>query len=255
MPQLENLQIVFLSYPISSCNVEGQLVHMPIMIRATLPNLRCFQFDGGGAYMEAVLCQITAPRLERVRILIEQPAFSVPSLLQIISTTENLRFDCADFTFSNLQVYVSLYLSDEAKVHTLSKVSMTANGWPLDEQVSSVVQIFNCPRQIFSTVERLTLKRGGASDNRDEADRTKWRKLLRSFSNVKTLCVNDGLVKEISRCLRLDDGERPLELLPELQELLYHGREGDTADALTSFIDTRRNAGNPVTLDFPRLKE
>jgi len=59
--------------------------------------------------------------------------------------------------------------------------------------------------------------------------------------------VEDGLVEELSRCLRLEDGELPLELLPELQELTYFG-SGDTGDAFTSFIDARQNAGRPVTL-------
>jgi hypothetical protein len=45
----------------------------------------------------------------------------------------------------------------------------------------------------------------------------------------------------------LDDGELPLELLPELQELTYSGI-GDASDAFKSFVDARQNAGCPVTL-------
>jgi hypothetical protein len=41
-----------------------------------------------------------------------------------------------------------------------------------------------------------------------------WRKLLRSFSNVKILRIDRRLVGELSRSLRPDDGELPLELLP-----------------------------------------
>jgi hypothetical protein len=52
---------------------------------------------------------------------------------------------------------------------------------------------------------------------------------------------------ELSRCLRLDDGEHPLDLLPELEELTYPvGSKAD--DPFTSFIDARQNAGRPVTL-------
>jgi hypothetical protein len=64
---------------------------------------------------------------------------------------------------------------------------------------------------------------------------------------VKTLCVRRGLVVELSRCLRLGDGEHPLELLPELQELTYSGSD-NVKDAFTSFIDARKDAGRPVTL-------
>jgi hypothetical protein len=56
-----------------------------------------------------------------------------------------------------------------------------------------------------------------------------------------------GSSGELSRCLRLDDGEHPLELLPELQDLTYSG-SGNASDAFTPFIDVRQNAGRPVTL-------
>jgi hypothetical protein len=99
-------------------------------------------------------------------------------------------------------------------------------------------------------VEHLTLVHGlhtRSSEEHNEIDRTEWRKLLRSFSNVKTLCIEDGLVMELSRCLRLDDGEHPLELLPELQELTYPA-SSKADDAFTSFIDGRQNAGRFVIL-------
>jgi hypothetical protein len=103
---------------------------------------------------------------------------------------------------------------------------------------------------MFSAVEHLTLEHevhSQSSEEHNEVDRTEWRKLLRPFSNVKTLRIDNGLVEELSRCLQLEDGELPLELLPELQELTYFG-SGDTGDAFTSFIDARQNAGRPITL-------
>jgi hypothetical protein len=113
-----------------------------------------------------------------------------------------------------------------------------------------MAQIFDSHNQIFSTVEHLTLEHKvhtRSSEEHNEVDRTEWRKLLELFSNVKTLRVDHGLVKELSRSLRLDDGEHPLDLLPELQELTYSGNS-DTGDVFTSFIDARQNAGHPVTL-------
>jgi hypothetical protein len=85
------------------------------------------------------------------------------------------------------------------------------------------------------------------SEEHNEVDRTEWRKLLRSFRNVKTLRIGNGLVEELSRCLRLEDGELPLGVLPELQELTYSG-SGNAGDAFISFTDSRQNAGRPVTL-------
>jgi hypothetical protein len=101
-------------------------------------------------------------------------------------------------------------------------------------------------------VEHLNLVHevhGRSSEEHNEVNRAEWRRLLRPFSNVKTLRIaeGEGLVEDLSRCLRLEDGELPLEVLPELQELTYSG-SGDTGDGLTPFIDARRNAGRPVNL-------
>ena len=116
----------------------------------------------------------------------------------------------------------------------------------LDWQVSSVAQIFNSLIQISSTVEHLTLRHkthGQSSEEHNAIDPTEWRELLRSFSNVKALDVDDGLVEELSRSL-LDDGKLPLEILPELQELTYSGR----GNVFKPFIDARQDAGRPVSL-------
>ena len=45
-----------------------------------------------------------------------------------------------------------------------------------------------------------------SSEEHNEADRSKWRQLVGSFRNVKTLRIDEGLVEELSRCLELDDG-------------------------------------------------
>jgi hypothetical protein len=100
----------------------------------------------------------------------------------------------------------------------------------LDLQVSAVAQISNSLSQIFSAVEHLTLSyeaHSRSSDEHNEVAHAEWRRIPRSFSNVKTLCVEDGPDEEISRFLRLDDGELPLDLLPKLHELTY-SRNSDT---------------------------
>ena len=246
MPQLETLFIDFL-FPIPKRDVERQLLQTPIMTDVILPNLRWFAFKGISSYMEAIVHRITTPRLEKLDFqFYKQLSFSVPRLLHFMHTTENLTFDRAKFEFFSNEVHVEVY-PRETETYALSAYVPC---WHLDWQVSSVAQIFNPLSQILSTVEHLTLEHtvhSRSSEEHNEVDRTEWRKLLRSFSNVKTLHIDDGLVKELSRSLRLDDGEAPLELLPELQELTYSG-SGNGGDVFTSFIDARQNAGRPVAL-------
>ena len=247
MSQLENLWIVF-SFPVPNRDVERQLTHTPITAHITLPNLRLFTFRGVSAYLEAVVCRITIPRLENLHILFfKQLTFSVPRLELFTNTTENLRFDNAVIAFQDERVW--MYFREANKHPCMVGVYC----WHLDWQVSSVAQMSHALSQVSSAVEHLELLHevhSRSSEEHNDVDRTEWRSLLRSFSNVKSLFVEEGLVEQLSRCLGLEDGESPLELLPELQELTYHGRR-DTSDAFTPFIDARRSAGRLVTVVHP----
>ena len=248
MPQLENLEIAF-TFPVPNRDVEGQLTHTPIMTHITLPNLRLFRFRGVSAYLEAVVCRITTPRLESLYIqLFKQFTFSVPHLVQFMNTTENLRFDDVVIEFQDNQIHVLMSFREASTYAFVVMVDCRQFDW----QASSVTQICNALSQVFSVVEHLTLRHkvhSQSSEEHNDVDRIEWHKLLGSFSNVKTLRVQDGLVEQVSRCLRLEDGELPLELLPELQDLIHLGSSG-SGDAFTPFIDARQNAGRPVSLVF-----
>jgi hypothetical protein len=247
MPQLETLTISF-KFPIPNRDVERQLTHTPIIAPVTHSNLRHFQFHGVSTYLEALVHRIAVPRLEKLHIeFSNQLGFTIPRLVQLMGAAENLRFDSANLRFSDDQVDATVHPHGKLKMYVFAILVLC---WHLDWQVSSASQISNSLSQIFSVVEHLNLAHnvhGRSSEEHNEVDRAEWRRLLRPFRNVKTLRIAKGLVEDLSRCLRLEDGELPLELLPELQELTYSG-SGDTGDGFTSFIDARRNAGRPVTL-------
>ena len=69
----------------------------------------------------------------------------------------------------------------------------------LDWQVSSIAQISNALGQAFYTVEHLIFAHDvlhdESSEERSNVDHTDWQKLLRSFSDVKTLRSDDGLIE------------------------------------------------------------
>ena len=248
MYQLETL-LIFFHFVVPNREVERQLMRAPITTHVTLLNLRLFAFQALSVYSEAVLSRITAPRLEILQIGYKQLTFSIPELVQFIRRTENFKFARAKFEFLSGRVYVSVNPNETNMVE--DALSIIVDCWHLNWQVSSVAQIFNALSQIFVTVEHLTLVHGvhiqSSEEHNEVADRTEWRKLLRSFNNVKTLRIKDGLVGELSRCLPSEDGEHPLEVLPELRELTFSG-SGNANDAFNSFIDARQNAGRPVTL-------
>ena len=247
MPQLETL-LVYFYFPVPNRDVERQLTHTPLTTHITLPNLHFFDFHGVSTYLETLARWVTTPRLEKLTIeFFNQLTFSVPRLLHVMGATENFTFKSARFWFLDEYIGMEVYPHEEAEMYALSILVTCCH---LDWQVSSAAQISNLLSPAFSAVEHLTLQHGvhsRSSEEHDEADRTEWRQLLGSFKNVKTLRIDEGLAEELSRCLELDDGELPLELLPELQELTYSGSR-NTGDGFTSFIDARQDAGHPVTL-------
>ena len=247
MPQLE-IAVISFDFPVCSSHVGGQFMHTAIAAPVTLPNLRCFIFKGVTAYFEALLHRISAPRLETLRIdIFNQLTFSVPRLLHFVGTTENIRFKTAKFKFSDRNVNVEVYPHEDADMYALS---FTFGCWQLDWQVSFAAQIFNVLSPVLSAVEHLNFEHefhSQSSEEHNEVDPTEWRKLLRSFRNVKTLRIAEGLVEELTRCLQLDDGKLSSEMLPELQELSYSG-SGNTGGAFTSFIDACQTAGRPITV-------
>lgn len=246
LPQLQTLWFNFHSF-ITNHDVERQLLHTPVVTHATLPNLRRFAFGGASAYLEALLPHMTTPVLERLRIeFFSQFSFSIPHLPQFLSTIENIRFSSATLTFDE-SVFVSVYPHVGAEIDSLS---MRVRCRDLNWQVASVAQILDELRIVSSVVECLTLdyRRDSISPEwHNEADRSQWRELLRPFSKVKLLRVPDSLVGAISRSLQPEEGESPLEVLPELEELSC-SRSSNTRDPFTVFIDSRRIAGHPVSL-------
>ncbi|KAI0286299.1 hypothetical protein BC826DRAFT_1049402 [Russula brevipes] len=174
-------------------------------------------------------------------------AFSVPCLLQFLNTAENFKYSNAVLRFTNESVGISVHLSEPTWQHTFQVQVLSSH---LGRQVSSFTKILNVLGPVFSAVKHLTLSFLAYSQSagiHNRVDRAQWHRLFGSFGNVNTLRVNLGFYRALSRILTSDDGESPMELLPELNQLSVPER-ADVVDAFASFIDARRNTGRPVTL-------
>jgi hypothetical protein len=197
--------------------------------------------------LEALLPHVTTPLLETLKLqFFNQLTFSVPRLLQFMTTTDNFRFNSVRLLFYHEAVAVFIFPTVETEICSF-KVDVYCEH--LDWQVSSVAQILSVLSPLFSNVVDITLDYRGhtlSSESHNQVDRAQWRELLGSFRNVKTLRVHNGLVRDLSHCLQLD-GEPPLELLSELTELVRPA--GSVNDkTFSAFIHEREVAGQPVNL-------
>ena len=254
LSQLETLEV---TASVLQVNRDAEM-HTPTITHTTLPNLRWLSLQGVIAYLEVLVHRIAAPRLERLHIAFyEHLTNSIPCIVWIMNTeNKKLRSDSAKFEFADSHVrveslpYDALYFHPDQWCYPCS--FGISNSWMrINGHISSMSQIVDALGQVLSVVEHLILDRevyylSPGQGFEVEVDRTELHKLLRPFVNVKSLRVNHRLVKEFSRSLQLDDGELPLEILPELQELTYSAGSFDVTFA--SFIDARQNAGHPVSL-------
>jgi hypothetical protein len=217
------------------------------MPHITLPNLREFYFKGVSAYLEGLVAQISAPVLSLLEIeFFNQLSFTVPHLLQFMGTLEILSFNTVRLVFNDRSTAFQLGESTNRGYPFWVRISCGHLDW----QVSSTAQILDTLQPVLSVVEQLTLihyKHNRSSEWHNEVDRTQWRQLFRPFSNLKTVRVPNKLIGKLAPSLQTEDGEPPLELLPNLKVIESSG--GDEArDAFTPFLDERRVAGHPVNL-------
>jgi hypothetical protein len=117
-------------------------------------------------------------------------------------------------------------------------------------QVASAAQLFGSLSPLLSVVEQVTFsyqEHKQSSEWHNNSEQIQWRELLGLFTNAKVIHVQGDLVGKIFCSLRSDDGEPPLELLPNLEEVGYSGGS-DIRDAFTTFLNERQVAGHPVSL-------
>jgi hypothetical protein len=245
MRRLEVLGISFHS-PVLDIDFEDQPLDNTSTTNITLPNLRWFGFQGTSTYLGALLSPMDTPLLEKLQItFFSEAIFVVPYLLQHMRT-ERFRFNNARFWF--YEGGVAVWVSPHEGARTYS-FCMHVICEPFDRQLSSMAQIFNVLRPLMSGVVHLIFQYEGhnlSSMGFHEGRCRRWRELLRSFGNVKTLRVPNGLIGELSRIL--DFGFDPtVEVLPKLEELVCPTR-GSSGAAFSEYMRARNVAGTPVRL-------
>ncbi|KAH9955678.1 hypothetical protein BC827DRAFT_1271476 [Russula dissimulans] len=256
MPQLQTLKID-LPLPfmgtLSGLEIEFQLLQRPIRTHVTLPNLRWFEFHGDRAFLEALLAHFTAPRLEKLDITFfesDLPTFSVPQLIQF-TTKSFKRSRRADLVFLDDDVTLTLYPQASGTSQTYA-LRLSLPYLFFDQPVASVAQTSNALSPLLLSAKKLNLCTDGSGlplDWDNNFDEPHWRDVLRPFKKVKYLFVDSELVDRIARSL-CDEIETPLEVLPEMSNLVCWDREDAFAN-FERFLDARNNTSHPVTLIVP----
>ena len=242
LPQLEELFICF-SIPIPRPSAESELLGKG-GTSVTLPNLKFFWFGGISAYLECLVAQIKAPRLERLFIqLFNQITFALPHLSRFINTTEALELSTITVFFDNN----NFTITDRKGHRAPFKFTLRVMCKDLDWQIDSASQICSALISTLSGVQTLKLGHKGpmmTTWGNGGIDGTTWHELLRPFMFVNELHICDELSEELSRALQVDEVGLDPEMLPCLQEIVIQFNGA----LFGSFIYARQVAGRPVRL-------
>ena len=246
---LEQLTIGF-SIPIPRPSEERRLLDK-LGTPVTLHNLKILTFQGVSAYLECLVAQIRAPRLEELDItFFNQIAFTLPHLLHLINVTEGLQLPSAKVFFEHNGV--SITTTDHNIPWSGGRFLLLVKCKQLDWQIDCAAQICSALMPGLYSVEVLTLdfheQIMPTEWQNGEIDGTTWHDLLRSFIGVKMLRICDSLSGELSRALRVDEIGSDPGLLPYLQEIESESEFNvvTVTGLFGSFMDARQDAGRPV---------
>jgi len=212
--------------------------------RTVLPALTIFYFDGFLEYLEHFVAQIDAPQLDGLGIEYleywdeeEVADYQIPQLCKFIDRLDNLKLSWCrrmDLHIEFNTVIIKLVHEDQL----LFRLAVQ------DEGINQVLgQI--CP--MLSNVDRLFISSDHSVTEYNElGDEILWLQLLRPFTTVKVLSVQNALSHYVAFSLQNVTGERAAEVLPAL-ELLCLQNFSQPMAYVEDFVEARRNVGRPVT--------
>ena len=229
-------------------------------MRAVLPALTKFVFNGESAYLEDIVAQIDMPSVEDIKIEYFPPTVEVHELSQFICRTKNLdltQFKHAqvDFDIGTLigTAYSHIKLDQpqgqgehrEFRFSLGVKISISA----LDDLVACMTRVLGQLTVLLSNVRNLSLKEEyGWQDWYAECfhlDDSKLLPLLHLFPAVEALHVYGLLVYHIRTALENIDEERVSEVMPALRSLQFDNGYWPLAYC-GRFLSLRQLSGHPV---------
>lgn len=224
----------------------------PPLTRTTLPALTVFIFRGVSEYLDVLVAQIDAPRLENLYItFFNQLIFTIPHLQQFVGRTGNLQSpNRAAVLIDSAFVEIILYQPGTTPRSLTLRISCGKSDW----QISSLVQVCGPFLPSLSSVEELEIRHFHyyRADWPADVDDDQWLEFFHPFTVVQILYVRRTVGPAVALALRNLTGERATEVLPALRDIFVEGRQpySPMCAAMESFLTARRLSDHS---DYPAL--
>jgi hypothetical protein len=230
-------------------------------MRAILPALTHFNYEGCSNYLEDFLARIDTPQVDFVMIEYFMHQTQASQLSRFIERTENLKID----QFTRAQVYFhdgallfGFSRSQEwwGEVHLLLKISGEAS---LEAQVQDVALVIDQLSATISKVDDL-FAHGDNVYHLSGTDLTEWLPLFDRLPAVETLRLSGEVAVYITSALEDTPEEMVADVFPALRLIRVtecEDMEEDEAywieqvDSMEQFLSFRQLSGCPVTVIFP----
>ncbi|KAH9020824.1 hypothetical protein EDB84DRAFT_1581002 [Lactarius hengduanensis] len=220
--------------------------------RAVLPVLTRLNFRGTFQYLERLVPRIDAPRLEDIELaFLNKNIIGFPKLREFVNRIETHKSHRrAHILSSERAISISLIQPGAPACFKLQFFC----GKQLSEQLLFMTRVCDHLSATLFNVEDLhisTTRPPGPGDS----DYSGWRDLLSSFIDVKWFHIDWYHLTNIVRDLQLSDRQYET-MLPSLHKLYIPQpgqRHAPLAEALVSFMISRRLSGHYIAVEYERL--
>jgi hypothetical protein len=251
LTRLKSLHLIFDIFEIPELWTHGASQRSPALTRVVLPALTDFNFFGDSEYLEELVSRIDAP-LDYIAVtFFDQPVFDIPLLHDFIGRTKILNAPHrVDTSFSNFRSRISFFERRGDIDFKVLYLEMPCSSYTLDSQLSSFAQACGSLLSSLPSLEHLGIYKYGLSLSQweDEVRNTQWMELLRPFTTVKDLVLDESFVLSVASALQDLVGERVTEILPALQNIFLEGFKSSdpVPEGIAKFVAARELYGRPV---------
>ena len=245
LSNLTNLEVLWLIFESPESCPDLETRRLPPSTRSVLPILKYFEFKGVFEYLEDLVTDIDAPRLESLEItFFNDIVFDMPHMCQFISRTPLSSATNAYITLKNDTLRVSF----ESKSHYYGKLKVSVLCEGLDWQISSLAQVCTSCLPFLSTLKDLYIHEHANSKpdrkrGKDNIDDGVWLELLHPFIATKNLYISTIVGRRIGPALLKS---RAAEVLPTLENIFLES-SGRVQKGIGKFVAARRPSSHPVT--------
>ena len=220
----------------------------PALTRVVLPALTNFEFYGNSRYLDGIMSQIDAP-LDSIAVTFsnELVVSDIPLLRDFISFISRTQIPNGphrlDTSFSSIDVEISLFQRKGDVDFKVLNLRILCSCYAIDSQLSSLARACSTFLPPLPNLELLGIFNSKHLPSlwQHGVDNTLWMELLRPFTTVKDLVLDELVVLSVASFLQGLAREQVTTILPALQNIFLEGVHwsGPVPEGIVKFIIAR----------------